>query len=109
VHPLVVNHPLVVTIEGLRRCATAPALLPSHSRMDSTCAWITGVPDRPPLAPGLLPAPPLRPRRDLPPIPQPSSAVLRDRGQECSLLGDLVGTLLGHTEELGDLDEANLR
>src|SRR6266498_966171 len=35
-----------------------------------------------------------------------AAAVLGDRSGEALLLGDLVGTLLAHAEELGDLDEA---
>jgi len=31
--------------------------------------------------------------------------VLGDRSRETVLLGDLVGALLAHAEELGDLDE----
>src|SRR5512132_415247 len=86
---------------------SARPFLPLHSRMDSTRAWISGVPGRPPLTPGLLGTPTLRPRRDLPPIPQPSSVVLGDRGREPILVGDLVDALLADAEEVGDLDKPN--
>jgi hypothetical protein len=56
---------------------------------------------------GLLASPALRPRLDLVPAPNSSAGVLGKRGGEAFLLGDLVGTLLGHTEEIGDLDEAD--
>jgi hypothetical protein len=43
------------------------------------------------LAPGLLTAPTLRPRHDLAPIPQPTTAILDYRSREAVLDGDLVG------------------
>jgi hypothetical protein len=59
------------------------------------------------LAPRLL-APPLpSPRRDLAPIPQPTSSVLGHGNREAGFVGDLVGALLAHAEELGDLDDAD--
>jgi hypothetical protein len=60
-------------------------------------------------APGLLSAPTLRPRRDLLPIPQSSSAVLGNRSRKAVLVGELVGALLAHAEELSDLDQADTR
>jgi hypothetical protein len=40
---------------------------------------------------------------DLAPIPQPTSTILGNRSREAVLVGDLVGALLGHAEEFGDL------
>jgi hypothetical protein len=57
------------------------------------------------LAPGLLCPPPLRPCLHLVPAPHSTAGIFGERSGEALLLGDLVGTLLGHTEELGDLDE----
>ena len=57
-------------------------------------------------APSLLRAPALRPRRDLSPAPHPAAAVTFDRRGESRLVSDLVGALLAHAEELGDLDKA---
>jgi hypothetical protein len=56
------------------------------------------------LAPGFLAAPALRPRRDLAPIQSRPPNVLGYRSREPVLVGDLVGALLAHSEELGDLD-----
>jgi len=46
------------------------------------------------------------PRRDLSPAPHPAAAVTFDRRGESRLVSDLVGALLAHAEELGDLDKA---
>jgi hypothetical protein len=40
-----------------------------------------------------------------PPAPHSAAGVLGERRGEALLLGDLMGTLLAHSEELGDLDE----
>jgi hypothetical protein len=47
------------------------------------------------------------PTPHLVPAPNSAAGVLGKRSGEALLLGDLVGPLLGHTEELGDLDEAD--
>src|SRR4029453_1434251 len=52
------------------------------------------------LAPRLLASPTLRPCLDLVPAPHSAASVLAKRTGEALLLGDLVVTLLGHTEEL---------
>jgi hypothetical protein len=57
-------------------------------------------------APRLLSTPSLRPSLHFVPAPNSAAGILRKRGGEALLFGDLVGTLLGHTEEFGDLDEA---
>jgi hypothetical protein len=54
----------------------------------------------------LLGSPPLRPRLHLVSAPHSAADVLGERSGEAILLGDLVGTLLGHAEEFGDLDES---
>jgi hypothetical protein len=48
------------------------------------------------------------PRLHLVPTPNSAAGVLAKRSGEPLLLGDLVGTLLGHTEELGDLDKTEI-
>jgi hypothetical protein len=48
------------------------------------------------------PSPTPRPRAE----PKPASTVSFDRRGEPPLVGDLVGALLAHAEELGDLDES---
>jgi hypothetical protein len=62
----------------------------------------------PGLAPGLLASPALRPRLHLIPAPNSAAGVLGDRRGEVLLLGDLVSALLGHAEELSDLDERSV-
>ena len=60
--------------------ADARPLRPLHSRMDSTCAWTSGVPGRPSLAPRPRGSPFLRPCRDLSPIPGPALSHAPDLG-----------------------------
>jgi hypothetical protein len=62
----------------------------------------------PRLAAGLLAVPPLRPRRDLPPIPQSTLPFATDRSRETPALGDLARSLLAQAEDLGDLDDTNV-
>ena len=57
-------------------------------------------------APSVLRPPALGPRRDLSPAPHPAAAVAFDRRGESRLVSDLVGALLAHADELGDLDKA---
>jgi hypothetical protein len=57
--------------------------------------------------PGLLPPPPLRPRLHLVSAPHSAAGVLGERSGEAWFTGDLVGALLAHSEELGELDEAD--
>jgi hypothetical protein len=58
-------------------------------------------------APRLLGSPPLRPGHDLAPVLQTALTLAPDRSGEARLVGDLVGALLAHAEEFGDLDDAN--
>jgi hypothetical protein len=86
---------------------SARPFLPSHSRMEAPAHGSPVSQAAHPLAPRLRGSPFLRPRRDLPPIPQPSSVALGDRGREPILVGDLVDALLADAEEVGDLDDAD--
>jgi hypothetical protein len=51
----------------------------------------------------LLGSPSLRPRLHLEPAPHSAAGVLGKGSGEALLLGDLVGSLLAHAEEFGDL------
>jgi hypothetical protein len=63
----------------------------------------------PRLAPGLLASPTLCPRLHLVPAPHSAAWVLGERRGEARLVGDLVGALLAHAEELGHLNEPERR
>ncbi len=52
---------------------------------------------------------PSGPRLDLPPVPQPTPAVAADRSGEAALVGELMGPLLAHAEQGGDLHESHRR
>jgi hypothetical protein len=56
-------------------------------------------------APRLVASPAFRPRLHLVTAPHSAAGVLGERSGEPLLLGDLMGALLAHAEELGDLDE----
>jgi hypothetical protein len=43
------------------------------------------------------------------PAPHSAAGIFGERSGEAHLLGDLVGSLLAHPEELGDLDEPHPR
>jgi hypothetical protein len=47
------------------------------------------------------------PKSGPPPIPQPALSLAFDRTGEAGRVGDLVGLLMAHADELGDLDDAD--
>jgi hypothetical protein len=59
------------------------------------------------LAPELLLPPPLRPRRNLAPIPEAALTFAADRDREPRLTDDHGRSLVGDAEDGGDLDELN--
>jgi hypothetical protein len=60
-----------------------------------------------PLPPRLLPPPYLRPRSDLAPIPDAALTLAADRRRKRRLADDHRRALVGHAENLGDLDQTD--